>query len=204
MTPVPSSAAPPAPPYERYAAALSRLPAADRSAPLGLLDLDAFRANAAALHARAGGVPIRVASKSLRIRRAVAEALAQPGFAGVMAFTLPEALWWAESGQADVLLAYPTADVAALGRWVADPAARAAVVVTVDGPEHLELVAAAARAAGVRLDAPGLPPLRICLDVDAAWAAGAYPRFADFRAQRDAVDPARVFTNEHLDRVLGA
>ena len=39
---------------------------------------------------------------------------------------------------------------------------------------------------------------------DAAWAAGAYPRFADFRAVRDAVDPGRVFTNDHLDRVFGA
>lgn len=40
--------------------------------------------------------------------------------------------------------------------------------------------------------------------LDAAWAAGSYPRFADVIAQRDAVDPDRVFANAHLDRVLGA
>lgn len=39
---------------------------------------------------------------------------------------------------------------------------------------------------------------------DAAWAASAYPRFGDFRAVRDAVDPRRVFGNDHLDRVFGA
>lgn len=33
--------------------------------------------------------------------------------------------------------------------------------------------------------------------------AGAYPRLADFRAVRDRRDPARVFSNEHLDALLG-
>jgi FAD-linked oxidoreductase len=32
----------------------------------------------------------------------------------------------------------------------------------------------------------------------------AYPRFDDFLAVRDRLDPARVFTNEYLDRVLGS
>lgn len=41
-------------------------------------------------------------------------------------------------------------------------------------------------------------------DRDAEWAARAYPRFADFTAQRDAVDPGRVFANPYLERVLGA
>ena len=39
---------------------------------------------------------------------------------------------------------------------------------------------------------------------DAAWVERAYPRFADFRAVWDAVDPGRVFTTDHLDRVFGA
>ena len=108
---------PPAPPFERYTAALAALPADERSRPLGLLDLDAFRANAAALHARAGAVPVRVASKSVRIRRAITEALDQPGFAGIMAYSLTEALWWVESGRTDVLVAYPTTDEAALTAW---------------------------------------------------------------------------------------
>lgn len=39
--------------------------------------------------------------------------------------------------------------------------------------------------------------------VDAAWAAEAYPRFADVVAQRDRVDPERVFANDYTRRVLG-
>ncbi|MER5650419.1 D-arabinono-1,4-lactone oxidase [Streptosporangium sp. NPDC002524] len=38
---------------------------------------------------------------------------------------------------------------------------------------------------------------------DAAYLAGVYPRFADFLAVRDALDPGRVFANDHLDTVLG-
>ncbi|SCL17412.1 L-gulonolactone oxidase [Micromonospora rhizosphaerae] len=38
---------------------------------------------------------------------------------------------------------------------------------------------------------------------DAASLAPAYPRFGDFLAVRDRLDPHRVFTNAYLDRVLG-
>ncbi|MEV0152993.1 D-arabinono-1,4-lactone oxidase [Micromonospora sp. NPDC050686] len=38
---------------------------------------------------------------------------------------------------------------------------------------------------------------------DAASLAPAYPRFADFLALRDRLDPGRVFGNGYLDRVLG-
>ena len=62
-------------------------------------------------------MPVRVASKSVRIRRAITEALDQPGFTGIMAYSLTEALWWVESGRTDVLVAYPTTDEAALTAW---------------------------------------------------------------------------------------
>lgn len=39
--------------------------------------------------------------------------------------------------------------------------------------------------------------------LDAAALAARHPRFADFTAVRDAVDPERRFANPHLDRVLG-
>jgi FAD-linked oxidoreductase len=38
----------------------------------------------------------------------------------------------------------------------------------------------------------------------AADLAPAYPKFADFQAVRNRLDPDRVFTNAYLDRVLGA
>jgi len=39
---------------------------------------------------------------------------------------------------------------------------------------------------------------------DAEELSTRYPRFADFRALRDRLDPDRVFANRYLDRVLGA
>ncbi|MBB5122150.1 FAD-linked oxidoreductase [Streptomyces eurocidicus] len=38
---------------------------------------------------------------------------------------------------------------------------------------------------------------------DAEYLAGVYPRFGEFMAVRDRVDPGRVFGNEYLRRVLG-
>ncbi|MEV0821099.1 D-arabinono-1,4-lactone oxidase [Nonomuraea rubra] len=39
---------------------------------------------------------------------------------------------------------------------------------------------------------------------DAAYLAKVYPRFTDFVALRDRLDPGRLFTNAYLDTVLGA
>jgi FAD/FMN-containing dehydrogenase len=39
--------------------------------------------------------------------------------------------------------------------------------------------------------------------MDAAGLRGRYPRFGDFVALRERLDPDRMFRNRHLDRVLG-
>ena len=79
------------------------------------MDLDAFDANAADLARRAGGKPVRVASKSLRVPALIERALAAPGFRGVLAYTLREALWLCEQGITDdIVVGYPTVDRAAL------------------------------------------------------------------------------------------
>jgi hypothetical protein len=39
---------------------------------------------------------------------------------------------------------------------------------------------------------------------DANSLAAVYPRFDDFRAVRDRLDPERVFTNDYLRKVLGS
>jgi D-serine deaminase-like pyridoxal phosphate-dependent protein len=83
-------------------------------APFALVDLDALDANAADLERRAGAKPIRLASKSVRCRTLQERVLARDGFHGTLAFTLPEALWLAERGGEDLLVAYPTADSDAL------------------------------------------------------------------------------------------
>ena len=70
-----------------------------------VVDLDAFDANAADLLRRAGGKPVRLASKSVRCR-ALPTARWAPGCRGILAFTLPEALWLA--GTASTTWSSPT------------------------------------------------------------------------------------------------
>jgi D-serine deaminase-like pyridoxal phosphate-dependent protein len=130
--------------------------------PFAVVDLAAFRANAADLVRRAQGMPIRVASKSVRCRALIDEALATDGFAGIMAFTLPEALWLARLGYDDLLVAYPTVDRTALRELGADPELARRVTVMVDSTDHLDLLASVDPAT----------PLRVCLDLDASWRVG--------------------------------
>ncbi|MFD7286286.1 amino acid deaminase/aldolase [Streptomyces sp. NPDC059863] len=129
-------------------------------APLALVDLEAFDANADDLVRRAEGKPIRVASKSVRCRALLERALGRDGFKGVMSFTLAESLWLARAGFEDVLLAYPSADRAAYGELAADPKLAAAVTVMIDDPAQLDLIDAARKG--------GREEFRICLELDTA------------------------------------
>ena len=127
--------------------------------PYAVLDLDAFHANAEDLVRRAAGTPIRVASKSVRCREVVRRALALPGYAGVLAFTLPEALWLAQDID-DVVVGYPSVDRTAFARLGADELLASRVTVMIDSAEQLELAAAAVGTAG--------PRIRVCLELDAS------------------------------------
>ncbi|MEZ3178937.1 amino acid deaminase/aldolase [Streptomyces pimonensis] len=127
-------------------------------APFAIVDLEAFDANADDLVRRAGGKPVRVASKSVRCRSLLERVLARDGFAGVMSFTLAESLWLARSGFDDVLLAYPSADRARYAELAADPKLAAAVTVMVDDPAQLDLIDAS-RAGGGEV-------VRVCLELD--------------------------------------
>jgi D-serine deaminase-like pyridoxal phosphate-dependent protein len=137
---------------------------ADLDPPFGVLDLDAFDANAVDLVRRAAGRPIRVASKSVRCRRALRRVLARPGFDGVLAYALPEALWLAggdDPVSTDIVVAYPSVDRAALRRLATDEAAASRVTVMVDSAAHLDLIDDVLR--------PGRrTAVRVCLDVDAS------------------------------------
>lgn len=129
--------------------------------PFAVLDSAALTANAADLVRRASGTPIRVASKSLRVRAVIESLLSQPGFAGVLAYTLPEALWLADRCP-DVVVGYPSADRRAIAALAASESAARRVTLMIDDPSQLDLIddiAAPSRR----------PTLRICLELDASW-----------------------------------
>lgn len=75
---------------------LSRIAAATEGfeSPLAAVDLAALDANAAALRARADGVPIRIASKSVRSRAVLERVLAADGVSGVMAYSCVRRSGW--------------------------------------------------------------------------------------------------------------
>jgi D-serine deaminase-like pyridoxal phosphate-dependent protein len=141
----------------RYEEATSAL-----DTPFAIVDIEAFDANAAALVGRAAGKPLRVPSKSVRCRSLIRRVLRRPGWGGIMAFTLSEALWLATEFP-DVLVAYPTAERGALARLAGDEALAAAVTLMIDDVAQLDLVDAVVapdrRAA----------PIRVCIDLDASW-----------------------------------
>lgn len=138
---------------------------ADLEPPFAILDLAALRANAADLVRRAKGKPIRVASKSIRSRPVLERILAMDGVRGIMAFTLPEALWLASRGHRDILVAYPTVDREALAELAADPGYCAEITLTVDSAEHLDFIEAAVSPVVARSE------MRISLDIDAGFVA---------------------------------
>ncbi len=132
---------------------------ADLDPPFAVVDLGALRANAVELVRRAGGKPIRLATKSVRCRALIRDVLAVPGYRGVLAFTLPEAIWLAEDVD-DVVVGYPSADRAALRRLAADERLASRITLMIDSVDQLDLVTSVVGLEG--------PPLRICLDVDAS------------------------------------
>ncbi|MFC4160572.1 alanine racemase [Chitinimonas lacunae] len=119
--------------------------------PAGLIDLDAFDHNLDALAARAGGMPIRVASKSIRVPALLRRALAHPAYRGLLCYSVAEAVRLAELGFDDLLVAYPTLQTAALTELAEATARGRRIVAMVDHESHLVALARAAEPLGVRL-----------------------------------------------------
>ena len=182
----------------RLSAAVAALDPAPPT-PTYVVDLDAFDANAADLARRAGGTPVRVATKSLRVPALVARALEQPGFHGVLAYTLREALWLCEQGLSDdVVMGYPTVDRPALARLTGDADASAAVTLMVDDVAQLDVVDAARTS-----DAT----VRVALDVDAGLRVGSAhvgPKRSPLREVGQVLDVARAVVERPGFALVGA
>ncbi|MGH2775613.1 MAG: alanine racemase [Actinomycetota bacterium] len=140
--------------YERLEQATREL-----DPPFALVDLEAFSSNEKDLVRRAAGKPIRLASKSVRCRALQQRVLGGDGWRGTLAFTLPEALWLASNGFEDLVVAYPTADRAALRELAR--LATGAITIMVDSAEQLDFID---EVVGRRT-----LPIKVCLDVDAGW-----------------------------------
>lgn len=146
----------------RYWGGITRA-VSDIDSPVAVLHLGALRSNTHDMLRRAAGKPIRVASKSIRVRGVIDALLRQPGYAGVLAYTLGEALWLAETID-DIVVGYPTAERGALGRLAADERAAARITLMIDSLDHLDLVDSVAPPAG-------RAEIRVCIELDASFRA---------------------------------
>jgi D-serine deaminase-like pyridoxal phosphate-dependent protein len=131
--------------------------------PFAVLDGPAMATNADELVRLAAGKPIRIATKSIRCRDVLRMLLARPGWRGLMAYSLPEAIWLQRRHVSnDILIGYPTAHRTALAELAASDQLAATITVMIDGVDQLDLIDAVAP--------PGhRPDLRVCLDLDASW-----------------------------------
>jgi D-serine deaminase-like pyridoxal phosphate-dependent protein len=172
-------------------------------APFAIVDMAAFRANAAAMTRRAGGKPIRLASKSVRCRHLIEHVLAMDGFRGILAYTLPEALWLASSDTSDdIVVAYPTADRAALSRLASNATAATSIALMVDCPDHLDLIEKA------RASVSDPHQVRVAIDIDASYEAlggrfRAGARRSPVRSPADAVTLAKAILSRPGLRLVG-
>ncbi len=149
-------------------------------APVGALHLGAMRHNALDMMHRANGMPIRVASKSLRVREVVEALLRMPGYRGVLAYTLAEALWLADTVD-DIVVGYPTAERASLRLLATDAELARRITLMVDSPAQLDLIDSV-------LPPGSREPIRVCIELDASWDA---PLLGHLGVRRSPVhDPA--------------
>lgn len=151
--------------------------------PLAVVDLDAFDANARDLVTRAGGTNVRLATKSVRVPDLITRALNRTGWAGVMAFSLREALWLVQQGHRDILLGYPTVDRTALADFLANPQALHAITLMLDDVAQARIIADVVSAHGLE----PASPVRVCIDVDSSWRPGFGPLRAHLGARRSPV-----------------
>jgi D-serine deaminase-like pyridoxal phosphate-dependent protein len=134
---------------------------AELDPPFAALSVEALAWNAYSLLDRAAGSPIRVASKSVRVRAVLDAVLDLPGYRGILAYTLAEALWLAETHD-DVVVGYPSVDRASIARLAADERLASRVTIMVDDVAQLDLVDAVV-APGARAS------IRVCLELDASY-----------------------------------
>jgi D-serine deaminase-like pyridoxal phosphate-dependent protein len=162
-------------------------------APFAAVDLDAFDSNRDGLAARAAGKPVRLASKSVRCRALLRRAIdGSPAFRGVLALTLPEALWLAETEPDDIVVAYPTSERGPLSA-LASSAQREQIAVMVDCVEHLDALE--------RTGADPGAPVRVCIEADAGlWLLGGRLKLGAKRSPLHTPEALAAFAAEVVER----
>lgn len=143
--------------YYRDALRGHRLPAA-------FVDLDSLAANLTDIRRRAGNLPIRLVTKSVRAVGIIRLALASsPLMRGLLCYSPMEAAWLASQGFDDLVVAYPSVEPSALRAVAEQLRAGRSITLMVDCPQQVECIDVLARSEGV------VVPLSIDLDMSSSF-----------------------------------
>lgn len=131
----------------------------EQTRPAAFVDLARFEENLAAIVKRAQGMPVRIASKSVRCPKLLHYALdSQKGLCGLMCFHGIEAAQLAQQGFDDLLVAYPTMQQASLRAVCEQIAQGALITLMVDSADQVDAIEAVAKTYSVTVP--------LCMDVD--------------------------------------
>ncbi len=165
---------------------------AELDPPFGVISLAALSHNAFDLLDRAAGMPIRVASKSVRVRAVLDAVLALPGFHGVLAYTLAEALWLAKTIE-DVVVGYPTADRESIRALASNASFGRRITLMVDSVDQLDFIDSVVPA-GQRA------PIRVALELDASFRSKALGYVGVYRSPVRTTDDALAVARAIVER----
>ncbi len=159
--------------------------------PFGAVSVPALAHNAHDMLRRANGTTIRVASKSIRVRGVIEAVLALPGYAGVLAYTLPEALWLAETID-DVVVGYPSVDREALTTLAGSAKLAERVTLMIDSVEQLDFVDSVL---GAKRET-----IRVALELNASWRSKVLGYLGVYRSPVTTVEQARALAQAIVAR----
>ncbi|MEO6944741.1 MAG: alanine racemase [Lacisediminihabitans sp.] len=160
--------------------------------PYGVISLQALAANAFSMLERASGTTIRVASKSVRVRSVIDSVLALPGFHGILAYSLAEAVWLAVDHD-DIVVAYPSVDRSAIRAVAGDAKLASRITLMVDSVDQLDFIDSVA--------GPGArESIRVCLDLDASFKSRMLGHLGTFRSPLFTPADARGFAERIATR----
>jgi D-serine deaminase-like pyridoxal phosphate-dependent protein len=139
--------------YEYYADILK-----DQHLPLTFLDLDILDKNINDIAKRAAGLPIRVATKSVRSTYVLQHILKHPAYQGLMTYTAEEADWLLHQGFDDILMGYPCMENNDIEKICRHTLSGKKIVLMIDDVVHMNRINEIAKKVGV------VQP--VCIDVD--------------------------------------
>lgn len=131
----------------------------DTPTPFAFVDMDLLDQNISAILKRSGTKKIRIASKSLRSVGILSYILSKSAqFEGIMCYSAAEAVWLANTGFDNLLVAYPTVNPAHLKAVCEEIRRKKTLYLMTDSPEHLSILNQIAAKEGVILP--------VCVDID--------------------------------------